>query len=162
MTRRSRVGSVVVIGVGNRYRCDDGAGPAVLDALAATTVPQARLVELDGEPARLVEAWTGADLAIVVDALRSDHAVVGTVRRVEVGEDAGVLGNSSNAAAGSHALGVGTAAALGRALGRMPARLVVFAVEGANFGHGEELSQPVARAVADVATRIAVEIAGCG
>ncbi len=153
---------VVVIGVGNRYRRDDGAGPAVLDALAATTTARAVLIELDGEPARLVEAWTGADLAIVVDALRSDHAAVGTVRRVEVGEDVGVLGNSSGAAGGSHALGVGTAAALGRALGRMPARLVVFAVEGANFGHGEQLSRPVLRAVAAVAARIAVEIAGCG
>jgi hydrogenase maturation protease len=153
----------VVIGVGNRYRSDDGVGPAVLDALAATTTaPRPLLIELDGEPARLVEAWAGADLAIIVDALRSDLAVAGTVRRVEVGEDVGVLGNSSGAAAGSHALGVGTAAALGRALGRMPGRLVVFAVEGANFGHGEELSQPVRRAVADVATRIAAEIAGHG
>ncbi len=33
---------VVVIGVGNRYRRDDGAGPAVLDALAATTTRAAR------------------------------------------------------------------------------------------------------------------------
>ena len=84
----------------------------------------------------------------------------GTVRRVEVGDDVGVLGESPGAAAGSHALGVGTAAALGRALGRMPARLVVFAVEGANFDHGEELSQPVRRAVTEVTARIAAEIAG--
>ena len=63
----------VVIGVGNRYRRDDGAGPAVLDALAADpTAARARLLELDGEPARVVEAWAGADLAIVVDALCSD------------------------------------------------------------------------------------------
>jgi hydrogenase maturation protease len=157
------VSGVVVIGVGNRYRRDDGAGPAVLDALATDVVARAvRLVELDGEPARLVDAWAGVDLAIVVDALRSDRATPGTVRRVDVGDDIGVLGNSSGAAAGSHALGIGTAAALGRALGRMPARLIVFAVEGADFGHGEELSQPVRRAVTDVAARIAAEIAGSG
>jgi hypothetical protein len=42
----------------------------------------------------------------------------------------------------------------------MPARLVVFAVEGANFDHGEELSQPVLRAVTEVTARIAAEIAG--
>ena len=58
------------------------------------------------------------------------------------------------------ASGIGTAAALGHALGRMPARLVVFAVEGANFGHGEGLSQPVRRAVCEVTARIAAEIAG--
>ncbi|HEY5012750.1 MAG TPA: hydrogenase maturation protease [Acidimicrobiia bacterium] len=154
---------VVVIGVGNRYRRDDGAGPAVLDALATDVVARAvRLVELDGEPARLVDAWAGVDLAIVVDALRSDRTAPGTVRRVDVGDDVGVLGDSSGAAAGSHALGIGTAAALGRALGRMPTRLIVFGVEGADFGHGEELSQPVRRAVTDVAERIAAEIAGIG
>jgi hydrogenase maturation protease len=155
------VSGVVVIGVGNRYRRDDGAGPAVLDALAGgPTAPRARRVELDGEPARVVETWAGADLAIVVDALRSDESAAGTVRRIEVGPDAGVVGDSASATAGSHALGIGTAAALGRALGRMPARLVVFAVEGANFGHGEGLSQPVRRAVCEVTARIAAEIAG--
>jgi hydrogenase maturation protease len=155
------VSEVVVIGVGNRYRRDDGAGPAVLDALATDTAAlHARLVELDGEPARVVDAWTGADLAIIVDALRSDDSAAGTVRRVEVGEDVGVLGDSSGAAGGSHGLGIGTAAALGTALGRMPARLVVFAVEGANFSHGDELSEPVRRAVTEVTALIAAEIAG--
>jgi hydrogenase maturation protease len=151
----------VVIGVGNRYRHDDGAGPAVLDALAGDpTAARARLLELDGEPARVVEAWAGADLAIVVDALCSAESAAGTVRRIEVGPDAGVLGDPSTAAAGSHALGIGTAAALGRALGRMPGRLVVFAVEGANFGHGEGLSPAVRRTVTEVTARIADEIGG--
>jgi len=150
---------VVVIGVGNRYRRDDGAGPAVLDALATgATAGRARLVELDGEPARVIEAWAGAELAIVVDAVRSENAAAGTVRRIEVGADVGVLGDSASTAGGSHALGVGTAAVLGRALDRMPVRLVVFAVEGAHFGHGETLSEPVRHAVTEVTARIAAEI----
>ena len=160
----THMSGVVVIGVGNRYRRDDGAGPAVLDALATgTTAPRARLVELDGEPARVVDAWAGADLAIVVDA-RSLRRAPRPARyaAIEVGDDVGVLGDSSRAAGGSHAFGIGTAAALGRALGRMPVRLVVFAVEGRDFGHGEELSQPVRRAVTDVTARIAAEIAGSG
>ncbi len=151
---------IVVIGVGNRYRRDDGAGPAVVDALASgPALGVARLVELDGEPARVVDAWTDADLAIVVDALRSGGGAAGSVRRVEVGDDVGVLGSMSGAG-GSHALGIGAAAALGRALGRMPARLVVFGVEGSSFEHGDELSQPVRRAVTEVAGRIAAEIEG--
>ena len=151
---------VVVIGVGNRYRRDDGAGPAVLDALAAdASAARARLVELDGEPARVVEAWAGADLAIVVDALRSDAGAAGNVRRIEIGPDTAVLSDSGGSAAGSHGLGIDTAAALGRALGRMPARLVVFGVDGEDFGHGEALSQLVRRAVTEVSARIAAEIA---
>ncbi len=152
---------VVVIGVGNRYRCDDGTGPAVLDSLAAgTSASSARLVELDGEPARVVDAWAGADLAIVVDALRSGGSAPGTIRRIDVGEDVRGLGDPAGAAAGSHALGIGTAAGLGRALGRMPRRLVVFAVEGGHFGHGEELSPAVASAVTEVAALVGAEIAG--
>ncbi len=155
--------AVVVIGVGNRYREDDGVGPAVLDALSAAMVSSsARLVELDGEPARVVDAWTGAELAIVVDAQRSDRVPAGTVCRLEVGVDDGVLGASPSGAGGSHALGIGAAAALGHAVGRMPARLVVFAVEGATFGHGEALSEPVRRAVADVSASIRDEIGGTG
>ena len=150
--------STVVIGIGNRWRRDDGAGPAVLDRLERYRPPEgARLVELDGEPARLVDAWTGAAVAIVVDAIRCDPPCPGRVRRIEVDGDT-ELGDDAPAVGGSHALGVASAAALGRALGRMPARLVVFGIEGADFGPGETISPPVAAAVDAVAARVAAEI----
>jgi hydrogenase maturation protease len=68
---------VVVIGVGNEFRRDDGIGPEVLsrlqehvgarpDAAAGDTLA---LVYSDGEPASMIEAWTGASLAVVVDAI---------------------------------------------------------------------------------------------
>src|SRR5436309_13334413 len=50
----------VVIGVGNDFRRDDGAGPAVIARLRDLAPPGVRLIVTDGEPARLVEAWTGA------------------------------------------------------------------------------------------------------
>ena len=153
---------VVVIGVGNRYRRDDGAGPAVLDALAHTgAARRARLVELDGEPARVVEAWTGADVAFVVDAVRTAGAAAGTVHRIEE-PDSGELADGAGRAAGSHALGIGSAAALGRALGRLPERLVVFGITGDDFGHGEQVSAPVAVAVAAVAAQVAAEVEAAG
>ena len=47
----------LVVAVGNRFRSDDGVAGVVLDRLAAMAVvtERADLVELDGEPARLVE-----------------------------------------------------------------------------------------------------------
>ena len=75
---------MVVIGVGNEFRRDDGAGPAVVARLRDLAPPGVRLVVTDGEPARLVEAWTGAALAVVVDAVRAEPARPGTVHRFAV------------------------------------------------------------------------------
>jgi hydrogenase maturation protease len=61
----------VVIGVGNEFRRDDGAGPAVIARLRGLVPPGVDLVVTDGEPTRLIEAWTGAALAVVVDAVRA-------------------------------------------------------------------------------------------
>jgi hydrogenase maturation protease len=63
---------MVVIGVGNEFRRDDGAGLAVLTSLRDRVPPGVEIVLTDGEPIRLIEAWIGAALAVVVDAVRAD------------------------------------------------------------------------------------------
>ncbi len=77
-------GAIVVIGVGNEFRRDDGAGPAVLARLRDLAPPGVRFVITDGEPTRLIEAWTGAALAVVVDAVRADPPHPGQVHRFVV------------------------------------------------------------------------------
>ena len=72
---------VVVIGLGNEYRRDDGAGLAVVTSLRGRVPPGVELVLTDGEPTRLIEAWTGAALAVVVDAVRADPPRPGRERR---------------------------------------------------------------------------------
>ena len=47
----------------------------------------------------------------------------------------------------THALGVAEAIELGRALGRLPRRLLVFGIEGGSFDAGAGLSPEVERAV---------------
>jgi hydrogenase maturation protease len=151
---------VVVVGVGNPWRRDDGIGPAVATALLARLDPGNRdvaVLVLDGEAARLVEAWDGADLAVVVDAVRTG-AIPGTVHRFDVtgGDDRG--GHLGTIAAGggtsSHGVGLAQAVALAQALDRMPRELVVVGVEGADFTAGTELSVPVAAAVEPAARLI--------
>ena len=132
---------VVVIGVGNRWRGDDGIGPAVIDSGRNRWSRSVDVVESDGEAAGLVDAWDGADLAIVVDAVRCG-AAPGTVHRL--GPDS----VGTRPVASSHRLGVAYALALGRVLGRVPARLEVIGVEGSQFEPGAGLSPPVAAAVA--------------
>ncbi len=61
---------VVVAGMGNEYRRDDGAGPAVA-AASAKEAPATIDIGPVVDPLDLLGRWDGADLAIVVDALRS-------------------------------------------------------------------------------------------
>lgn len=154
--------SAVMLCVGNPFRRDDGVAAAVA-GLARRTLPATRrVVESDGEPARLVEAWRDADLAIVVDASRSDLPA-GAVRRIDIELDGGIgagigAGLPTVQGTSTHGWSVGDAVELGRALGRLPRRLVVYTVEGDDFSQGIGLSAPVEQAVGDVVRRIVREM----
>jgi hydrogenase maturation protease len=153
----------VVVGIGNPFRRDDGVGTAVADRLRRALPPGVRVVALDGEPARLVDAWAGAPVAIVVDAMRSG-AAPGTLRRTELATTAGRDDRvdvpepvAPARSASSHAYSLRDAVDLGRALGRVPARLVLYTVEGRDFADGPGLSDPVAAVVPEVAARVVAD-----
>jgi len=137
----------VVIGVGNEYRRDDGVGPRVVAELTGR-LPDVELRITDGEPSRMLDLWTGAALAIVVDAVYAPDRPVGAWFELAA-TDA-----PAEPSAGTHGVGLGTAVALGRVLGRLPERLVVLAVCGSEFGFGAGLSAPVEAAVRPVADRV--------
>jgi hydrogenase maturation protease len=147
----------VVIGVGNEFRRDDGAGPAVVGQLRDRVPPGVELVITDGEPARLIEAWTGAALAVVVDAVRAQPPQPGTVHRFVVDRP----GTGTERTASSHGLGLDDAISLAIALDRMPGRLIVHAIEAADLGQGTGLTPAVAAAVGTVASAILDDIAAC-
>jgi hydrogenase maturation protease len=142
--------SVIVIGVGNEFRRDDGAGPRVLELL--DDLPGVQLAGCDGEPARLIGLWEGADLAVVVDAVRGDRP--GRIHEL----DLDTVAQARRGNASSHALGLDAAVELAQAVDRMPARLVILAVEGTDFGVGLGMTAPVAAALPELAaciTRVA-------
>jgi hydrogenase maturation protease len=127
---------LIVVGLGNAFRGDDGAGLAVARDLA----DDPRVIVHEGEPIDLLDAWDGADEAILVDAARSG-APPGTVHRLDgLTAPAGVGGST-------HLIGLADTLALARTLGRAPARVTVLAIEGERFGAGHELSAPVRDAV---------------
>lgn len=133
----------MVIGVGSRWAGDDAAGLAVARRVGGR--------ELEGDPASLLDAWAGADHVVVVDAAVSG-APPGTIRRFDAHTaplPARLMRSST------HALGVPEAIELARALGRLPARLEVYAIEGARFTAGAELSPVVERAVGELAASLA-------
>jgi hydrogenase maturation protease len=148
--------SVVVIGVGSEYRSDDAVGPAVLRLLRDEIPDGVALVPSDGEPTRLVESWTGASTAIVVDAIDMSESAPGSLLRIDVTADAGPL--AAEQGASSHGLGVGSAVALARVLDRMPGRLIVHGIQGADFSQGVALSPAVAARIADLVAAVLADI----
>lgn len=147
-------GRVVVIGVGNEFRRDDGAGPAVVTSLRGQVPPGVDLVLTDGEPTRLIEAWTGAALAVVVDAVRADPPRPGRMHRFVL--DRPMAGPARTAS--SHGFGLDDAVRLGLALDRMPGRLIVHAIEAADLTQGTGLTPPVAAAIDNVADAVLSDI----
>jgi hydrogenase maturation protease len=145
---------VVVIGVGNEFRHDDGAGPAVLASLRDRVPPEVDLVVTDGEPTRLIEAWTGAGLAVVIDAVRAHPPRPGRVHRFVVDRPMG----GTPRAASSHGFGLDEAVSLALALDRMPGRLIVHAIEAADLTQGTGLTPQVAAAIGDVASAVLGDI----
>jgi hydrogenase maturation protease len=133
----------VVIGVGNPYRRDDGVGPEVVARLRRQRLPGVVLAESDGEPTRLIDLWSDADLAVVVDAARTVDPRPGRVHRRGLHHPS-VRGYSS---ASAHGVDLGDAVALAAALDRLPRSLLLYAVEVADISYGVGLSPDVAAAL---------------
>jgi hydrogenase maturation protease len=157
MSLRTRI---AVIGVGNEFRRDDGVGWAVLARLQEHAVqrplpPGTALATCDGDPARLIGLWEGADLVVVVDAAHAHPGTPGRVHRLEL--DSGRLAQPPTTS--SHGLGLGEAVELARVLGVLPDHLVVYAVEGAESELGTGLSPTVEAAVEPLAQAVEDEIA---
>ena len=141
---------MILIGVGNGWRGDDGAGLAVARRVRELAPDGVEVREVEGDATALVEAWSGADHVVVVDAAQSD-AAAGTVQRFDARAQPLPVRSLRSS---THAFGVADAVELSRALGRLPDRLDVYAIEGASFTAGESLSRAVERAVASLASEL--------
>jgi hydrogenase maturation protease len=144
----------VVVGVGNPYRGDDGAGPAVAARLRDRVPDGVDVVACEQEPTRLMDAWEGTDVAVVVDAVASGSEP-GTLHRFDASAEAvpaRVFRSST------HAFGIGETIELARALGTLPAEVVVYGIEGAEFDTREGLSAPVEAAVDRLAETLLEEL----
>ncbi len=132
---------MLIIGIGHPFRRDDGAGPtaaALLAALGFDTLSH------HGEGTDLMERWQGHDDVVLIDATASG-AAPGTVRLWQADQaplPSGLFPKSS------HTFGVAEAVEMARLLGRLPERMRVIGIEGADFSSGQDLSPAVAEGVA--------------
>ena len=135
-------GEIVVVGLGNGCRSDDGVGIVAAAAVNDLALPGVRVVTGIVEPMSLLEAWSGARLAVVIDAAVATPSVPGRVRRCTLGDVVAATEGLS-----SHGVDIGRTYELGQLLGRVPDALVVFTIEVADTTQGIGLTPQVAAAV---------------
>jgi len=149
----SRLQRVCVVGIGSPNG-DDRLGWLIAAALAHSAA-MAELRRYGVEVSRcrhpavdLLERIRHADLAILIDALRST-APPGTLYRLEDDE---IL--SSSDIHSSHGLGVASMLALGRALGELPKRLVLYGIAAGGNTPDPDQSALAQRVLAELITKI--------
>ncbi len=149
---------VVVIAVGNPMRRDDGAGMAVLERARPSLPEGVRALSCGGDLTDLLDLWSEADVAVVVDAARWRRCVPGEVTWVDdAGRGADRLSVRS-VGLDTHGIGVAEMIRLARTLERLPARVDLLALAAGDDAQGEGLSPAVESAVGPAADLLVTRV----
>jgi hydrogenase maturation protease len=146
---------IKVIGVGNTFRCDDAAGLMVVRGLAKEDFPQVVMAESPGTGSSLPDAWKNVARVIIIDAVVTGGPP-GTIYRF----DAHALGATLPVSHSSttHGWGLSEALAMGKVFQNLPPVLIIYGIEGKDFGLGDAVSPEVAAAIPEVIRRVTEEI----
>ncbi|MCS7141739.1 MAG: hydrogenase maturation protease [Candidatus Nitrosocaldus sp.] len=141
-------GRVLVVGVGNEYRRDDGIGPIIARCMKGMMIEGVDVMEVDDASKLLDVMQMGYSRIIVIDAMHSHgNAPIGTIHRFNKEEllDTRVqrlLSSSLSPPSSTHAMDVVEALGLAAALGYTQGMdVVLLGIEGRDFGVGRGLSK---------------------
>ena len=146
---------ILVIGIGNADRGDDGLGPHVAAELAGRLPREVSLLTRRGDMLALMDDWAGFDAVVCVDAAEP-AGQPGRVCRVDLMHESLPRDVSLTS---SHAFGLVEAVALARTLGRAPKEMIVVAVEAASFEPGATMTEAVFAAAKPACDLVVTEIA---
>lgn len=136
----------LILGIGNKLRNDDGVGIVTIELirnlLQTLDTDTQQLVDIQhahGEGTELMFIWQEYDSVVVVDAVRALNRP-GYIHRLDANENQipSDLFHYS-----THAFSLAEAIELARSLHQLPASLVVYGIEGEDFGYGERLTLEV-------------------
>ncbi len=145
--------AILIIGIGNVFRGDDGVGIIAAREIQKRRIPGVQTIEESGEGTSLIDAWKDRDTVIIIDAV-SSGSKPGTVHSF----DAAVQQIPSKFFHYStHAFSLAEAIELARVLNRLPGTLFVYGIEGKNFNAGSALTPEVENAGNEVLNRILQE-----
>ena len=146
---------IIVLGIGNLLKGDDGVGVRIIEALNRRALPEG--VEcVDGGTGgpTLVTCFEGAAALVIVDAVNL-RAPPGTVRAFSLEE---VEAGASRAPFSLHEVGILPMLELARELNRLPPVVRIVGVQPQRFDGGDRLSAAVEAAVPEAVTLVVSEI----
>lgn len=141
---------VTVVTIGNPFRGDDGAGPAVADRLRTAGVA---VVEVE-EPTRVVDVLPVDGTLVVVDAVISG-APAGSVVVLDVTDDP----LPTEVSTSSHTVSLAQGLELARTLGRWPEQVIIVGIEVEAI-HPEPGLHPGTRRAVELAASVIVGFVG--
>jgi len=151
--------NITVVGIGQPLRGDDGVGPEAVrqwsrEYSQSASDPNIKTILTETPGLDLLELIRDAEVLLLVDAVDSGEPA-GTVRIHTSLPEAG----STPAEKTAHGFGVAETIALAKKIGaRLPSHIIFIGVEGSRWKLGEDLSDPVRRAVPNVVREIQNQI----
>ena len=132
---------MMVIGLGNSLRGDDGLGPELVSRMKKSATVHSEHFTGDGLllAEYLVDLWSQNEAVVLVDAVQGNEAAV-TFIQIDLNEQPWP---SHQHPASSHGFGIVEGVELARNLGQLPKFLHFFGVVGQQFELGASMSDAV-------------------
>jgi len=146
---------IVVIGVGNEFRTDDGVGLYIVRKIKEIGLDGVKIIEGISDGTSLIDAWEEATAAFVVDCAVSG-ASPGTTYRFDTTNDK--IPRDLFSSYSTHAIDVADTVDLARILGKLPPCLIIYGIEGSNFAPGNVLSPVIKEKAEEVVKSLIQEI----
>jgi hydrogenase maturation protease len=151
------VEKVLILGLGNTLRGDDGAGSAAIAALSSMDLPP-DVDLLDGGTPGLetVLLLEGYDRVIIVDA--ADMGLEPGQWRLFTPDTAEIKSSEEKLQGTLHAAGLAEALALAAALEKLPSNLIIYGIQPQSLDWSQELSEPLLVALPPLCEEISQSI----
>ena len=143
-----------IIGIGNLFRGDDAVGLLAVRRLRERLDSPVEVLEAEGDGLALLDLMEGADLVILIDAVKSGGHPGATIR-LDLSKESRW---GSLAPCSTHAVGIAEAIDLARTLGRLPKQVILYGVQIDSLEPGAPLSESVRSGLDIVVAQVLKEI----
>jgi hydrogenase maturation protease len=147
--------SILVVGIGNPYRCDDRIGFLIAEQLGKILPKQVEVIFHNSDGLSLIDLWKNFDCVYLVDAVSSGNTP-GNVYRFDAITKP--LPRHFFKKYSTHSFDILEIIALAKNLNSLPEELIIYAVESNDFRMGFGISDEVRKAGLKVSKYIKKEI----
>ncbi|KAA3661386.1 MAG: hydrogenase maturation protease [Calditrichaeota bacterium] len=142
INRTKNSAPVLLIGVGNDFRCDDAVGLNLARRFEQENLPGLDVLVEANDMLSLLEIWTDREQVYLCDAVMTAQPP-GTIIRIDAFAD---NFQSDLSRFSSHSFGLNEIIMLGLRLKQLPKKLFFYGITGADFGFGKRVTPAVKHA----------------